>query len=89
MVSPFVQAAYFSLTDWTGFSPEMKFVGLANYAKLFNDDTFLQAVGNSVLLAIVLPIVTLALALFFASLVTVGGSSRGNVVGCATRASTG
>ena len=36
----------------------MKFVGLANYAKLLDDDIFLKAVGNSVMLAIVLPIVT-------------------------------
>jgi len=25
VVSPFVQAAYFSLTDWTGFTPTMQF----------------------------------------------------------------
>ena len=37
--------------------------------------------GNSIILAIVLPIVTLAIALIFASLVTVGGPSRGNVRG--------
>jgi N-acetylglucosamine transport system permease protein len=81
VVSPFVQAAYFSLTSWTGFSPEMKFVGLANYAKLLDDDTFLKAVGNSVTLAIVLPIVTLTVALIFASMITVGGPSSGAVRG--------
>jgi N-acetylglucosamine transport system permease protein len=81
VVSPFVQAAYFSLTDWTGFTPAMNFVGLANYAKLFSDGTFLKALANNVLMAIVVPIVTLGLAMFFASLVTVGGSSRGNVRG--------
>ncbi len=77
VVSPFIQAAYFSLTSWTGFSPEMKFVGLANYAKLLDDDTFRKAVGNSVTLAIVLPIVTLTVALIFASMITVGGPSSG------------
>jgi N-acetylglucosamine transport system permease protein len=81
VVSPFVQAAYFSLTNWTGFSPEMKFVGLANYAKLLDDDTFRKAVGNSVTLAIVLPTVTLGIALIFASLVTVGGPSSGRIRG--------
>ena len=83
VVSPFVQAAYFSLTSWSGFSPQIPFVGLANYTKLIGDDTFLKAVGNSVILALVLPTVTLALAMFFATLVTVGGSSRGNVRGLA------
>jgi N-acetylglucosamine transport system permease protein len=83
VVSPFVQAAYFSLTSWSGFSPEIPFVGLKNYAKLLGDDTFQKAVGNSVILALVLPTVTLGLAMFFATLVTVGGSSRGNVRGLA------
>ena len=81
VVSPFVQAAYFSLTSWTGFSPVMEFVGLANYAKLLDDDTFRKAVGNSVLLAIVLPTATLTIALIFASLVTVGGPSSGRIRG--------
>jgi N-acetylglucosamine transport system permease protein len=81
VVSPFVQAAYFSLTSWSGFSPDMAFVGLDNYVKLVNDSTFMTAVGNSVTLAVVLPIVTVAIALIFASLVTVGGPSRGQIRG--------
>ena len=81
MVSPFGQAIYYSLTDWSGFSPDMNFVGLANYARPFTDSIFLKAIGNSIILAIVLPIVTLAVALIFASLVTVGGPSHGNVRG--------
>ena len=81
VVSPFIQAAYFSLTNWTGFSPNMTFIGLDNYAKLLDDDVFLKAVGNSVVLALVLPTVTLTISLIFASLVTVGGPSTGQVRG--------
>jgi N-acetylglucosamine transport system permease protein len=81
VVSPFGQAVYFSLTNWSGFTPDMKFIGLANYAKLFSDATFLKAMGNSAILALVLPIVTLTIALVFASLVTVGGPSQGNIRG--------
>lgn len=81
VVSPFVQAAYFSLTNWSGFTPDMKFVGLTNYTKLFSDATFMKSVRNSIVLAIVLPVVTLTIALIFASLVTVGGASHGNVRG--------
>jgi N-acetylglucosamine transport system permease protein len=81
VVSPFVQAAYFSMTNWTGFSPDMTFVGLGNYAKLLDDDVFLKAVGNSVVLALVLPTATLTISLIFASLVTVGGPSTGQVRG--------
>ena len=75
------------MTDWTGFTPAMNFIGLSNYAKLFTDSTFMQAMGNNILMAIVIPIVTLGLAMFFATLVTIGGSTRGNVKACATRAS--
>ena len=81
VVSPFAQAAYFSLTSWTGFSPEIPFIGLDNYAKLLDDATFLKSVVNCIILAIVLPTVTVAIALTFASLVTIGGSSRGNIRG--------
>jgi N-acetylglucosamine transport system permease protein len=81
VVSPFAQAAYFSLTSWTGFSPEIPFVGLDNYVKLLDDATFLKSVVNCIILAIVLPTVTVAIALTFASLVTIGGPSRGNVRG--------
>ena len=81
VVSPFVQAAYFSLTSWTGFSPEIPFIGLDNYVKMLDDATFLKSVANSIILAIVLPTVTVLIALTFASLVTIGGASRGNVRG--------
>ncbi len=81
VVSPFAQAAYFSLTNWSGFTPDMKFIGLANYTKLFQDATFVKAMGNSVMLAVILPILTLTIALAFASLLTVGGTSHGNIRG--------
>ena len=34
VISPFVQAFYYSMTDWTGFSKKMNFVGLTNYLTL-------------------------------------------------------
>ncbi|WP_022886030.1 carbohydrate ABC transporter permease [Glaciibacter superstes] len=81
VVSPFVQAAYYSLTDWSGFTSGMNFIGVSNYVKLFQDATFLKSVGNSVTLALVLPIVTLGVALIFATLVTIGGPSSGAIRG--------
>ncbi|GAB3123491.1 N-acetylglucosamine transport system permease protein [Leifsonia psychrotolerans] len=81
VVSPFIQAFYYSLTDWSGFTSGMNFIGIGNYVKAFTDSTFLTAMGNSVLLALVLPIVTIGLALILASLVTVGGPSSGPVRG--------
>ena len=77
VVWPFVQAIWYSMTDWTGFTPEMNFVGLENYQKLFHDDIFLTALRNNILLAIVVPFVTVVLSFALATMVTVGGTSHG------------
>ena len=81
VVSPFIQAFYYSLTDWTGFNPQMDYVGLSNYTRAFTDNIFLKSIRNSVELAIVVPFVTIALALTLATLITVGGSSHGQIRG--------
>lgn len=81
VISPFVQAVYYSMTNWTGFSAEMDFVGLKNFARLFADATFLQAMSNNIVLAIVVPLITLTIALIFASIITVGGPTSGQVRG--------
>lgn len=78
---PFAQAFIYSLTNWSGFSDTFDFVGISNYRALLNDDIFLKAVRNNLLLAMVVPFVTIALALALATLVTVGGSSTGAVRG--------
>ena len=81
VISPFIQAVYYSMTNWTGFSPNMSFIGLQNFVKLFQDTTFLQAMGNNILLAILVPLITLSIALVFASIITVGGPSSGEIRG--------
>ena len=50
VVWPFAQALWYSMTDWTGFTPDMSFVGLENYQKLLHDDIFMKAVRNNVVL---------------------------------------
>jgi N-acetylglucosamine transport system permease protein len=81
VVWPFIQAIYYSMTDWSGFTPDMNFVGLDNYDKLLHDDIFKKAVRNNILLALVVPFVTVVLSFALAVMVTVGGSSHGNVRG--------
>lgn len=81
VIWPFVQAFYYSLTNWSGFTPDMDFIGLANYQKLLADDIFMTALWNNVLLAIVVPLVTIVLSLALATMVTVGGSGHGAVRG--------
>ncbi len=81
VIYPFGQALYFAMTDWNGFSPTYNFIGLDNFTKLFQDDTFMKSLGNNVQLAIVVPLVTIVLALTIATVVTVGGPSRGSIRG--------
>ncbi|GAA2257455.1 MULTISPECIES: carbohydrate ABC transporter permease [Kitasatospora] len=70
---PYLQTFGYSLTDWSGQSQQMDFVGLDNYGKLFHDGVFLGALGHNVLLLTVLPVATIVIALFFAFMLNVGG----------------
>lgn len=81
VISPFVQAFYYSMTDWSGFSKKMNFVGLTNYFTLMQDPVFTKAVQNSIFLVVVLPPLVIVLALALATLVTVGGGTHGEIRG--------
>lgn len=81
VISPFAQAIYYSLTDWNGFSTSMNFVGADNYARLFQDEDFVKSLRNSIVLGLVVPFVTVVLALVLATMVTVGGGGTGAVSG--------
>ncbi|RYE87768.1 MAG: sugar ABC transporter permease, partial [Hyphomicrobiales bacterium] len=81
VISPFVQAFYYSLTDWAGFSKKMNFVGFDNYVALTKDPVFIKAVINSIVLVVVLPPLVIILSLTLATLVTVGGVSQGQIQG--------
>jgi len=83
VIAPFVQAFYYSMTDWSGFTKTMNFVGLTNYLNLLHDAVFLKALGNSIELVIILPPLVIVLSLTLATLVTVGGVSRGEIRGLA------
>lgn len=73
VIWPFVQSIYYSFTDWTGLSPDFKMVGFDNYTRMLKDDIFWKSLQHSVLLVLLLPLVTLGLALFFAFMLNVGG----------------
>jgi N-acetylglucosamine transport system permease protein len=80
VISPFVQAFQISLTDWSGLVGSAKFVGLENFEKLWHNEDFWNALRHNVYLLIAVPIVTLALGLFFAFMLNVGGKRRKNEV---------
>jgi N-acetylglucosamine transport system permease protein len=76
VVWPFIQSIYYSFTDWTGLSPEFKMVGFDNYSRMLDDDIFWKSLWHSVLFALLVPLVTLGLALFFSFMINVGGRKR-------------
>jgi N-acetylglucosamine transport system permease protein len=78
---PFGQAIYYALSDWSGFTADYNIIGLENFSDLLDDKLFKQAVRNNILLAIIVPIVTISIALLFASMMTIGGSSHGQLRG--------
>ncbi|GIJ80605.1 carbohydrate ABC transporter membrane protein 1, CUT1 family [Micromonospora phaseoli] len=73
VVWPFLQAAGYSLTDWGGYSDRQQFVGLDNYIRLFSDELIRKAFWHNVFFLITVPLFTIALALFLAFLLNVGG----------------
>ncbi|GAA4954304.1 carbohydrate ABC transporter permease [Actinoplanes utahensis] len=73
VVSPYTQAFQISTTNWTGLSPTFEFVGLANFQRLLDDGYLWNALRHNGLLLLFLPLVTILLGLFFASMISVGG----------------
>ncbi len=73
VVSPYAQAFQISGTDWSGLSPTYEFVGLDNFHRLLGDGYFWNALRHNGLLLVLLPVVTIVLGLFFASMISVGG----------------
>ena len=49
---PIIFSGYISLHQWTGLKPPV-FIGLTNYANLFQDDDFLNALRNTALLTVI------------------------------------
>jgi N-acetylglucosamine transport system permease protein len=76
VIWPFIQSIYYSFTDWTGLSPDFTMVGLANYERMLDDDIFWKSLQHSLLFALLVPVVTLGLALFLSFMINVGGRRR-------------
>jgi N-acetylglucosamine transport system permease protein len=80
MVSPYLQAIYLSFTDWSGYATTQVFIGLENYQRMLSDAQLLTALRNNFILLVVVPVVTILLGLFLASMLNVGGRRRGAAV---------
>jgi N-acetylglucosamine transport system permease protein len=76
VVWPFTQSIYYSFTDWTGLSPDFEMVGVKNYTRMLDDEIFWKSLWHSVLFVVLLPVVTIAFALFLSFMINVGGRRR-------------
>lgn len=75
VLSSFAQGVQISLTNWNGFTPTFDYIGLDNYLRLFRDGAWWRAVQHNAALLIIIPTLTLGLAMLFAATITRGGSS--------------
>ncbi|GAA4683315.1 sugar ABC transporter permease [Phytohabitans rumicis] len=80
VIAPYLQAFYLAMTNWRGVSANPKFIGLDNFQRLLQDDVFWKAVRHHGVLLLVMPLAAIAIALFFAFLLNVGGGSRGGIM---------
>ncbi|GAA1365598.1 MULTISPECIES: carbohydrate ABC transporter permease [Catellatospora] len=80
VLRPIAAAVQVSMTNWSGLSPNFDFVGLENFQKLLDDDKVWLAAKHHVFLLVTLPVITIALALFFAFLLNMGGGTRGGMM---------
>lgn len=69
VIIPLLSSFYYSFTDWNGFNQEFNWIGFDNFAKIFRDKYFSNAIQNTLIwmaAAVVLPVgggLTLALLL--------------------------
>ena len=70
MIYPTLNVFRMSLFERGAYSPTETFVGFANFKALISDFNFIRAMQNTILLIVVVTIVTFALALLFAGILT-------------------
>lgn len=70
---PILKAFYISFFKWTGLSSSMDFVGLENFVRIFRDDPiFWMTLKQTGLYLLIISVVTLALAMLFAVVISQG-----------------
>jgi N-acetylglucosamine transport system permease protein len=70
---PYVQAFWNSFHLWRGVSANKTWIGLDNYRELADDEHFRNALTHNGQMLILLPLVTISLAMLFATLFVQGG----------------
>jgi N-acetylglucosamine transport system permease protein len=82
VLSPYAQAFQVATTNWGGLSADYKYVGLANFRRLLHDGHVWNAIRHNAILLVLLPVLTILLGLFFATMLNMGGRrGRAGIVG--------
>lgn len=71
-IYPAIQALWVSLHDWSGFTKDMKFIGLKNFNELLHDSLYWQSLGNTLIILFVGGAVIFLLAFLFTAFFTSG-----------------
>ena len=69
LIYPIVSSVYYSLFNWNGIGPAVKFVGLDNFKQILSDQVFIKAAVNAFLIVVLSLAVQLPLALALAIMV--------------------
>jgi len=72
---PNILSVYYSFMKWSGLS-DPKFIGFQNFSRLFSDPFFYRSLSHNFVLMLVVPIVTLSIALILAFFLARGKSKR-------------
>lgn len=72
VVWPLVDSFRYSVTNWNGFDPNYDFVGLDNFARIFRDPEFLNAIINTAIWIVAALVVPVLLGLALALLLNTG-----------------
>lgn len=70
MLYPTLSVFYMSLFKWGGYSSQRTFVGLQNFATLFQDTRFYQSFQNTLMLIVLVTLITFFFALVFGAILT-------------------
>ncbi len=74
---PFAIAVYYSFTNYRIIKPDFEFIGLRNYINMFSSSSFWNALGNTLLFAVIALVVELTLGFLIAQLLSRAGRGVG------------
>lgn len=70
MIYPTIGVFRMSMYQWGGYTADKTFVGFQNFISLLHNDQFYRSFQNTILLIVIVTVVTFALSLIFAALLT-------------------